>query len=203
MSELKKYYHIAESFSQLLYPFAEVVIHDLKTNKISAIYNNFSKRSPGDDSDIENPEAFQYGSDKHGPFINDDFYGRRIKYTTSVLRNDKGIALGLLCINIDLEDFLSLQNSFNMFLNTSSDSKEFDDLFDDNWQEKIRSYVQNFQKEKNQKLSNFSKEDKIELIKSLQKAGAFKAKNAATFTANILGVSRATIYNYLAKINNN
>ncbi|NOR15968.1 MAG: helix-turn-helix domain-containing protein, partial [Candidatus Aminicenantes bacterium] len=34
-------------------------------------------------------------------------------------------------------------------------------------------------------------------VHSLHEAGAFQAPNAVNYTAKILGVSRATIYNYL------
>lgn len=37
--ELSRYISVAEAVSKLLSPFAEVVIHDLSTNKIEAIFN--------------------------------------------------------------------------------------------------------------------------------------------------------------------
>ena len=46
-----------------------------------------------------------------------------------------------------------------------------------------------------------SKDKKQELIKALYREGAFKAKNAATYVADVLHLSRATIYNYLRIVN--
>ena len=50
IDELDHYKPIAEAISLLLFPHAEVVIHDLKTGCIGAIFNNFSKRAVGDES---------------------------------------------------------------------------------------------------------------------------------------------------------
>ncbi len=49
-SELQNYLSIAEAITRLLHPYAEVVIHNLKTNKIIALYNSFSNRKTGDSS---------------------------------------------------------------------------------------------------------------------------------------------------------
>ncbi len=200
MSDIKKYSTLAESISLLLHPFAEVVLHDIKKNKIAAIFNNHTKRCVGDESHIENIEAFSQGPDIHGPFVKNNFSGHPVKYSTTVLRNDKNEAIGLLCININIEQFLNLQHIINNFLETKVDSTELDELFDDNWQDRIRSFVQAFLKEKGKSLSKLSKRERMNLVQALQQAGAFRAKNAANFTANVLGVSRATIYNYLSKM---
>jgi predicted transcriptional regulator YheO len=55
--ELKNYTAIAQAISLLLYPHAEVVLHDLKTGRIAAIYNPFSKRKVGEESLLEEEEA--------------------------------------------------------------------------------------------------------------------------------------------------
>ena len=52
-SYFKQYIGIAEGFSKLLNPFAEVVIHNLGTGLIEAIFNPFSRRVVGDNSYLE------------------------------------------------------------------------------------------------------------------------------------------------------
>lgn len=199
MTDLKKYIPIAESIAKLLHPFAEVVLHDMKKNQITKIFNSFSQRRQGDDSCIDNIEALEKGPDINGPYIYDNFYGNCVKYITTVLRNDEGEAIGLLCINIDIKDFQIHRNKINHFLEKKTDSSDFDKLFDNDWQDRIRSFVQSFLKEKNRSLSKLTKQERMELVRSLHTAGGFRATNAANFTADVLGVSRATIYNYLNK----
>ena len=200
MLDIKRHKTLAESIAMLLYPFAEVVLHDIKKNKIAAIFNSQTKRQVGDDSHIDDIKSLSEGPDIHGPFIKNNFPGHPVKYSTTVLRNDKNEAVCLLCININLEFFLNIQNKIGNFLETNSDSSKLDELFNDNWQDKIRSFVQKFLKDKGLPLSKLPKTERMNLVKALQEAGAFRAKNAANFTANVLGVSRATVYNYLSEM---
>lgn len=53
MNDLAIYFSVAQAINILLHPYGEIVIHDLKTGQIAAIYNNFSKRKVGDESLID------------------------------------------------------------------------------------------------------------------------------------------------------
>jgi predicted transcriptional regulator YheO len=46
-------------------------------------------------------------------------------------------------------------------------------------------------------LKLLNKEKKKALVVALHREGAFTAKNAANYVADVLDLSRATIYNYL------
>ncbi len=197
--ELKKYEPIAEAIATLFHPYVEVIIHDTRKNCAAAVFNPFSKRKPGDPSYLENLDGLAKGPDVHGPFEKKSFYGKRIKYTSAVIRDKKKKVIGLLCINLDVHVFTQIQSALEMFLRTE-DSMELDELFDDDWQGRINTFVHDYLKEKGLALSRLSKTDRIELVRVLQTAGAFRAKNAANYIANVIGVSRATIYNYLSQI---
>lgn len=199
MRDLKKYFPIAESIAKLLHPFAEVVLHDIEKNQIVKIFNNFTQRQVGDSSCIDDikSKGFEKGPDIHGPFNQKNFYGHDIKYTTSVLRNDDGKVIGLMCINLNIEGVQHIQNVFNQFLETTADSSNLDELFNDDWENRINIFVQRFRKERNCVFSKLTTQERMQLVHSLHEAGAFRATNAVNYAAKILGVSRATIYNYL------
>ncbi len=197
MRDLKKYFPIAESIAKLLHPFAEVVIHDIKKNQIVKIFNNYTQRQVGDSSCIDDIKGLVKGPDIHGPFKQKNFYGHDVKYTTSVLRNDDGKAIGLMCINFNIERVQHIQNVFNLFLETTADSSNLDGLFNDDLENRINIFVQRFRKERNCAFSKLTTQERMQLVHSLNEAGAFRAPNAVNHTAKILGVSRATIYNYL------
>jgi predicted transcriptional regulator YheO len=42
-----------------------------------------------------------------------------------------------------------------------------------------------------------TKKDHLALVRQLHQDGAFEGKNAANYIGQILGISRATVYNYL------
>ncbi len=50
---LENYKAIADSIALLLYPHAEVIVHELRSQTVVHIANNFSQRKLGDDSAID------------------------------------------------------------------------------------------------------------------------------------------------------
>jgi predicted transcriptional regulator YheO len=194
MSEFSNYFSIAEAISLLLYPHGEVVIHDLKTGKIAAIFNNLSKRKIGDESLIEESFPETDLPDVFPVYPKTNWDGRKMKSTTATIRDKKGDPIGLLCINLDISKW----EEFRHFLaQWSNEQNQPEVLFKDDWREKINFFVNEFLRKENCTMKALSKEKKKELIQTLHKEGAFKAKNAATYAADILDLSRATIYNYL------
>ncbi len=189
---------LAEAIGKLLHPMAEVVVHDLETNKIAQIYNAFSGRKVGDPTHLEDLDGLDRGPDVHGPFGKRAADGRRLKYVAAVARGAAGEPRVLVCINLDVTDLAAVGRSVSAFLGGGDqDSSALDDLFDDDWQERITSFVDRYLEERQCSLRRLSKSERGELVRALREAGAFRAKHAAAFTANVLGVSRATIYNDL------
>ncbi len=199
MSCLNSYFSTAEAISLLFYPYAEVVLHDLKSGLIAAIYNNFSKRKIGDESLLEDIENYNEFPNVFPVYLKTNWDGRKIKSISSTLRDQKGKAIGLLCINLDLSKWDELHHFLGSWLNNASQPQPAE-LFKDDWREKINSYVSDYLARLGITLKLLNKEKKKALVLALHKEGAFKAKNAANYIADVLDLSRATIYNYL-KVN--
>lgn len=203
MSHLNLYFPVAQAISLLLHPHGEVVIHDLTTGKIAAVYNNLSKRTIGDDSLIEELADYTQLPDVFPLYVKTNWDGKKMKSTTATLRDKKNNPIGLLCINLDIsrwEEFRYLLDEWSSIQNPQNQPKI---LFKDDWREKINLYVSEYLKKEGTILKMLSKEKKQDLIKALHREGAFKAKNAATYVADVLDLSRATIYNYLRKEDEN
>lgn len=198
--ELKQAIPIAEAFVRLLHPFAEVVIHDLKKDQIAAIYNPFSKRKVGDRSYLQRYD-FMISSKENviGPYEKTNYDGRKLKSISIVLRNHKKTPQGFLCVNMDTSVFESCQNALALFLkhDTKNLSQETQKLFKDDLYEQINLFVQDYCKQKRLSIEVLSREDKQLIVHKLKKSGAFHGKNATSYIARILSVSRATIYNYV------
>jgi predicted transcriptional regulator YheO len=188
---------LAEAISKLLHPMAEVVVHDLEANRIAHISNSFSGRKVGDPSFLEDLEGLDRGPDVYGPFDKQGAGGQRLRYVAAIARGEAGKPRGLLCINLDVTGFVAVGQTLESFLGGAKDSTALDELFDDDWQSRITSFVDRYLKERQRSLKGLTKSERGELVRSLHDAGAFRVKHAARFTANVLGVSRATIYNDL------
>lgn len=186
----------ADAIARLLHPFAEVVLHDLETDSIQAIYNSFSRREVGDPSYLERVD-FDTSQEVIGPYAKTNWDGRSLKSISIVIRNQKGDAEGFLCINVDVSAFESAKSMLQCFLSNNAEmAEDTQSLFKDDLYEKINLYVQSYCRDKHVSLDALSKGEKREIVHALIANGAFKGRNASSYIARILGVSRATVYNY-------
>lgn len=195
MSELDLYKPVAEAISLLLYPHAEVVIHDLKKGCIQAIFNNLSKRKKGDESSLDENDQLPGSKDVFPPYFKMNWDGRRMKAVSAVLRSRAGTPIGLLCINLDISKWEKMQQFIQELITSNIEKPEF--LFKNDWREQINIFVTSYLQRKGLCLESLERNEKRELLMELWNEGAFKTKNAATYVADVLQISRATVYNYL------
>lgn len=198
--ELQNALPVAECFSRLLHPFAEVVVHDLEKDEIEAIYNPFSKREVGDSSYLDRWDFTVDPSETViGPYEKVNFDGRRLKCISLVLRDEQGRAVGFVCVNMDISVFEGYQSVIQTFLdnNDGTITEVQSRLFKDDAYEQINGFIQDYCKKACLSLEALKREDKKDLIAALNEAGAFKTKNASAYVSRVLNVSRATVYNYL------
>lgn len=199
--EIKHFVLLAETVSRILYPLAEVVIHDLKKDRICAIFNSISNRKVEDPSFLERM-GFQSSRDLPdiiGPYEKINYDGRPLKSISLVIRDKQNLAVGFLCINLDISIFSKYHTILNTFL-TSEDSTLTEKnkcLFKDDLYEQINVFVQKYCLENKLNLNSLSRLQKKDLILELQNEGALLKTNASQYIARVLGVSRATVYNYL------
>ena len=191
------YKNSLEAMAKLLNPMVEIVVHNLETNTIEAIYNNFSNRDVGDSSNFEVAEVDNL-SPVIGPYQKTNWDGKPLKCTTAVLYDEKGKAYGTICYNMDVS-FLDKMGDFAAQLMKLQEDIAAPDqrLFENNLHQRINIFVKDYTKENNKALITLAKEDKKEIIKALQNQGAFEQKNAADYIGKVLSISRATVYNYL------
>lgn len=187
----------AEAFARLLHPFAEVVVHDLSKNQIEAIYNPLSRREVGDDSYLDRINFLESES-IIGPYDKTNWDGRPMKSISVLIRNQSGKVEGFLCVNVDISAFATANQLLQAFLKNNAEVPEKSQkLFKEDLYEKINLYVHKYCQEHQVSLEALSRENKREIINSLAEDGAFNGKNAANYVGRVLGISRATVYNYL------
>lgn len=194
LPELERYRPIGEAISLLLSPHVEVIIHDFKTKCIGAIFNNLSKRKVGDESLLDEMEKF-LDQEVFSPYFKINWDGRKIKSVSALLKNQAGKAIGLLCINLDISKWEQMHHFILDLMKSKVDQPDF--LFKNDWREKINVYVSTYLKNKGLCLEFLDRAEKKKLLLELWKEGAFETKNAASYVADVLQISRATVYNYL------
>jgi D-arginine utilization repressor len=193
---IKKFLPTAEAIQRLLHPYAEVVIHDIKRNKIAAIFHSFSNRRVGDPSLLTSEEMSGL-EDCIGPYEKLNWNGNKLKSISSVIRDETNQPIGLLCINLDISKLVNISQELIAFVQNDHLIAQPKPLFKDDWQEKINQYTHTYLNARHLNLESLNRNEKKALIEHLSKIGAFTGKNAAAYVAQIIGVSRATVYNYL------
>jgi predicted transcriptional regulator YheO len=199
MSLLSQYQPIGETIAALLYPHAEVVIHDLKTQQVIALINNFSQREVGSPSLVEEVEFTAHQS-VIGPYEKLNWDGRKLKSITTVLRDEQQQAVGLMCINLDVSDMDRTLHALTAFLQPANLQPQPPQLFKHDWHEKINVYVNQWLQGQSKTISGLSRSDKRLLVGELYLQGAFNGPKAAEYVAKIIGLGRATIFNYLREL---
>lgn len=193
---LKRQLPVAEAIARLLHPHAEVVLHDIELNSVAAIYNGFSQRKVGDESHLTEGDIPQL-EDCLGPYPKINWDGRALKSVSSILRDDQGRAVGLLCINFDVSQLQLAQQVIESFVRPHEMTEQPQALFADDWSERINQYVHQYLFEHQLTLDSISRADKRNLVRHLHHVGAFSGKNSATYIARVLDISRATVYKSL------
>lgn len=187
----EQYFSIGKSLVNLMSPLIEVVIHCLKTNKIIFIEGSLSKRKIGDPSLL----GEDLNSLDQEVYTKLNFDGRLIKSISIPIKNNN-VIIGLMCINYDINTFQELNNLTSIFLEKTITKKPHA-LFKNDWQDKIHHSIHQILQERNLSFDTLTNQNKKELVHKLYDLGAFSERNAADYIANILNISRATIFNYL------
>lgn len=190
---------MAKAISQLFYPFAEVVIHDVERDSIVSIFNPLSRRKEGDPSYLDKA-LLDTDARTIGPYQRTNWDGRALKCMSTIIRGKDNKIQGFVCINLDVSVCTSMQDALSSFLGGGVQMSEGDSRFyKENLYQRINEYVKSFCIERHLHQEHLTRDEKRDLILSLKEEGAFDEKNAATYVARALDVSRATVYNYLGE----
>jgi predicted transcriptional regulator YheO len=198
-SSLRPYFAVADGLAALFRPFVEAVVHDLRTDSMVHVANAFSPREIGDPSDVADV-AFAPDAAVIGPYEKINWDGRRLKSVTVVLRDDDRHPVGLLCVNADVTEFDAVRRMLAGFLGTEAGAGSADDLFRNDWHERINRYVAAWTSDRGTTVARLDRAGRRMLIEALHRTGAFEGKRAPAYVASLLGVSRATVYNELTRL---
>ncbi|MFI8073296.1 transcriptional regulator [Streptomyces sp. NPDC086033] len=192
---------IAVALGRMFPGLCEVVLHDLRDPRhaIRAIENNLSGRRVGDSAtelglariaDPEYPSVLQNYPNRFPD-------GRPVKSTSIGLKNAAGEYIAALCLNLDVSVLSPVTLALSNLVATETEHREqpLETLRDRNTRE-LRQTVEELAAERAATPRSLSRQDKKALVRQLYQDGYFDSRDAAQTIADLLGVSRATVYNY-------
>jgi predicted transcriptional regulator YheO len=198
-TQLKPYIPLCDALAALFHPHVEVVLHDLKSKRLVHIANAFSARRAGD-AMVGGLE--ENGCDWVGPYLKSGRDNRELKAVTIILRDDQNHAIGMLCINYDISTAKALHEALGQFVNLPTGPDESNVFFAQNWKAHIDERIEAFLHLKSISLQGLTSSEKRDLVNELDSQGVFAIRNGLNYVANVLGVSRASLYNWLKKERN-
>jgi predicted transcriptional regulator YheO len=200
---IEKFIPLVKGISKTFGKNCEVVLHEFKDlkNSIVAIENGHvtgrDLNSPMTQISLEKVREGTVNEDIIN-YSEKNIDGRVLKSSTMFIKNDAGEFIGCLCINIDITDFIAAKNVINDIMrigevDTEKPSKN-----------KVNIILSDIVKETIDELGRpiiyLSKDEKVLIVKKLDHQGAFLIKGAIDYVAEVLQVSKYTIYNYLDEI---
>ncbi len=189
---LEPHMPLCEAVVALFHPLAEVAVHDIRRDRVVAIWNPISGRKVGDRSLIDELPEYAEGARVIGPYPKVLADGRAITSVSVVLLNAKGARRGLLCINFDRSPLDATIDLLTRF--AAAVEERPPELFDRDWREQIALLVDDECRTRRLRGDRLTREQRLALVRLMDERGLFATRNAAAHAGRALGVSRTTIY---------
>ena len=190
---------IAEALAVLFGPIVEVVLHHLPTGKIAHIANVWLGRQVGDRSHLDLEHAdLSDGVGMLGPYEKAGPRGERVRSVTAVLRNPDGVAVALLCVNLDFSKLDAMTNLLSGLFPAKA-LAPYPEAFRRDWQEQTNAVIRDFLLARRTTMERLNSSEREELIAAINNNGIFEIRHSTKYVAMQLSVSRATIYNVLRR----
>lgn len=180
----------------------EVVLHNFEDpeHSVVAIANgHITGRKVGDTVDVLGLQLLR--NPPPGDMLNyrtETKSGRVLRSSSIFLRKNSGEIFGALCINYDISGLIKLQHWLQDTVSPAEGAvhEEFENDVESILDHLIADAVRSTGKE----IADLTREDKIAIITYLENKGAFLIRYSVDRIAELLSISKFTIYNYLEEI---
>ncbi|MER6144144.1 PAS domain-containing protein [Streptomyces sparsogenes] len=179
----------------------EVVLHDLRDpeHAIRAIESNLSGRAVGDPATelgiarIQDPGFPDIVQNYPNRFPD----GRPAKSTSIGIKNSAGEYVAAICLNLDVSLFASVARSIGNLVRTDDQEQPLTETLRARTADELRTVIEEFAAARGHTPRSLGSPAKKELVRSLKTRGFLQVKHSVPVVTELLGVSRATVYNYL------
>ena len=193
---------IATAIGRMFPGLCEVVLHDLRDpeHTVRVIENNLSGREIGDPATeigvarIQDPDYPNVIQNYPNTFPD----GRPAKSTSIGIKNSEGTYIAALCLNLDVSLFATVARSLHNLVSTDEQRQPLTETLRARTVDELRTLVEEFASARGQTPRGLTAKDRRELLRDLKEKGYLDVKHSVPVLTEILGVSRATVYNYVS-----
>lgn len=195
---------VADGLSTGLGKRCEVVLHDFSDLSESLIHiaGNLTGRKVGAPiTDLAYKAYKDQGDDVEDlSGYRTIAHGRIMKSSTIFLRDDSGKVIGCLCINMDVTDFLNAKTALEEFTFFPEGVGQPQERFASSFKETLESILEEIVRDMGKQPATMDKDERLEFIRRLNRHDVFAFKGAVNQVAQMLGVTRYTVYNDLKEL---
>lgn len=205
---LKLFFPVVDCIADIFGSNCEVVLHDISNLEHSIIRiknGHVTGRKVGDpmtDVGLQMIKQADKGLTILGNYNPKTKTGRLLKSNAINIRDLNNKLIGILCINLDVSNLVRIDQEIQNFYKAKSKKKarvKEEDFGPDIWS-MIQKIIEKIIKEKGKPVHNLTREDRLEIIKEIDKKGIFLVKGGILQVSKALGISSPTIYKYLEEI---
>jgi predicted transcriptional regulator YheO len=200
--EIKLFNSLVAAIGAHFGKYCEVVLHDYEqpydSTIISIANGHVTNRKIGDCGTNLGLEVLR-GTDRHGDkynYLTQTRDGRLLRSTTVYIRNNKGKAIGALCMNLDITDITMADKALQCLINTD-DAEPVKEVITNDVNELLDILIQESIQSVGVPVAMMDREQKIKGIRYLDAKGAFLIKKAGDRIARFYDISKYTMYSYL------
>lgn len=196
---LKSYFPIADMIAGTFGRDCEVAVHDLEHPERSVVYvanGSVTGRKEGQSFDHLVKNVLLNSRYQDDRVINYTFHvnGKTIRSSSALIRDGQNSVIGMLCINYDLTRCQHMKEEIDAFLSAGGEEEIVDEP-DQTVMEVIDNLILKIIGDTN--VRELPRKRLVELVKFMDDKGIFLVKGAMDKVAELMGVSRVTIYSYL------
>lgn len=205
---IESFIPVAKLVSQTFGSHCEVILHDFSTpqNSVVHIENNVvTNREIGESfteyfvKDVLLSRKFQ--DDCCANYMMEGKDGKKIKSSTSLIRDTDGKAIGALCVNIDMTRLSNIMKELNVILGISDQLTSPIPVREEvvpSIQELVNDIIDKTIGD--QDVESMTRDQKIDIIRFMYDREIFMIKGSLEKVAERMSLSKVTIYSYLDEI---
>ncbi len=200
------YERLAKAIATQFGSSCEVAVHDLRTgdleHTVAIIENGYvTHRKKGDGPSRIVLEALKESdptklSDSAG-YLMKTHDGRILKCATVYIRDENGVPEGIFSINYDITELLMAERAVDSILHIKEEKERTPERIPQSVNELLDDLIEQAVRLVGKPVAMMTKEDKIEAIAFLNRAGAFLITRSGDKVSKFFGISKYTLYSYI------